>query len=125
MTRHHVTLDDADGAHASPQHAGGEEYEVDVLEVQCEGEDHHAQEGEDVHRERGHPAKQMHKHTHSSHTVELDLLLCVHHVGRKPPWGLQTRHGSWQRSLLLYCQDMSFRTEGGGRTYPERQRHLH
>lgn len=52
----HKVFDHPDSA--VPEDASGEEDQVDVVKVQGEGEDHHAEEGEAVDNQSGHPVKQ-------------------------------------------------------------------
>lgn len=44
-----------------PKHSSSEEDQEDVVEVQSEGENHHAYKRQAVHNQSGHPAKQQHK----------------------------------------------------------------
>lgn len=45
-----------------PKRSSSEEDQVDVVEVQSEGKDHHEYKRKAVHNQSGHPAKQQHKH---------------------------------------------------------------
>lgn len=55
-----------------PKHSGSEEDQVDVVEVQSEGKNHHAYKRQAVHNQSGHPVKQQHKRNKQN-----VLLLCT------------------------------------------------
>jgi hypothetical protein len=48
---------------AVPQHAGSEEHQVDIVEVQSEGEHQHTNEGQDVDHQSGHSEEQSQDRT--------------------------------------------------------------
>lgn len=57
---------------------------MDVVEVQSEAEDQHAQKRQDVHDQSGHPVKQQHKHSNlldciSVQTQIIYIFNCCYH----------------------------------------------